>query len=248
VGVEASGGLVLVEAVGRQSTRRALLAFVFMVAWLCLFLPTGPAIASPPANDDFENAVTLQEGQLTVLADTVEATKQTGEPNHRGDPGGASVWFKWTAPRSGGVFLQACDAGNKFLVAAYTGDAVNSLVEAPPIEAWRSCQYTFFAIAGTTYRIAVDGKYDPVSGEPATGNPGLWLQMVPPNDDSRRPRISGAGANLRRLAGAQSGRPSNSGSPNTRVIEEVLRFGLPGRRRCRDQSRSMSALRLSIRS
>ena len=28
------------------------------------------------------------------------ATKQAGEPDHAGNPGGASVWFKWTAPKT----------------------------------------------------------------------------------------------------------------------------------------------------
>lgn len=183
--VDAPGGrsISTTFAHRRHSVARRLLVLIVLVIGLCLFLPTGAAMASPPANDSFENALTLQEGQLAVSAENVEATKEVGEPNHRGDPGGASVWFKWTAPRSGGVFLQACGEGNKFVVAAYTGDAVNSLIEAPPIEAWGNCQYAFFATAGTTYRIAVDGKYDSVSGEPATGDPDLWLQMVPPNDD-----------------------------------------------------------------
>ena len=31
----------------------------------------------------------------------VGATKEPGEPDHAGDPGGASVWYTWTAPADG---------------------------------------------------------------------------------------------------------------------------------------------------
>jgi hypothetical protein len=154
-----------------------------LVGGLVLSLPVAGARAAPPENDSFSNASALQEDRLTASASNVEATKEPGEPDHRGDPGGASVWFKWTAPRSGGAFLQACGEGNKFLIAAYSGDAVNDLVAAPPIEAWGNCQYEFFATAGTTYHVAIDGKYDPVAGAPATGDPGISLLMVPTNDD-----------------------------------------------------------------
>lgn len=197
----------------RQLSLRALMISVLAAGGPFLFLPAA-GIAAPPENDSFANALPLQASQLTASANNVEATKEAGEPNHRGDPGGASVWFKWTAPRSGGVFLQACGAGNEFLVAAYTGTTVNSLTAVPPIEAWGNCQYEFFGTAGTTYHIAVDGKYDPVSGEPATGDPGIWLQMVPPNDDFEMARDLGGWSKFTSFGWGSVGATKQPGEPN----------------------------------
>ena len=58
-----------------------------------------------PANDDFENRVKLSGSRLSTAASNAGATKQSGEPNHLGNPGGSSVWYSWTAPASGRVTL-----------------------------------------------------------------------------------------------------------------------------------------------
>ncbi len=58
-----------------------------------------------PRNDDFENRVALFGSQTRTQTSNAGATKQAGEPNHLGNPGGSSVWFSWTAPASGRVTL-----------------------------------------------------------------------------------------------------------------------------------------------
>ena len=58
-----------------------------------------------PVNDDFENRVKLSGSRLFTAASNAGATKQSGEPNHLGNPGGSSVWYSWTAPASGRVTL-----------------------------------------------------------------------------------------------------------------------------------------------
>ena len=58
-----------------------------------------------PVNDDFENRVKLSGSRLSTAASNAGATKQSGEPNHLGNPGGSSVWYSWTAPASGRVTL-----------------------------------------------------------------------------------------------------------------------------------------------
>lgn len=56
--------------------------------------PGGPARAQP-TNDDFAFAENL--GRTIGMEGTnVGATKQSGEPNHAGNAGGASVWSGWT--------------------------------------------------------------------------------------------------------------------------------------------------------
>jgi hypothetical protein len=58
-----------------------------------------------PTNDDFERRVTLKGSRLNFVTSNAGATKQSGEPDHLGNPGGSSVWFSWTAPASGRVTL-----------------------------------------------------------------------------------------------------------------------------------------------
>jgi hypothetical protein len=58
-----------------------------------------------PPNDDFTNRLKLSGSRLSLLATNFGATKEVGEPNHQGNPGGSSVWYSWTAPASGRVTL-----------------------------------------------------------------------------------------------------------------------------------------------
>jgi hypothetical protein len=58
-----------------------------------------------PKNDEFEQRIKLQGSRLNLLTSNAGATKQPGEPDHLGNPGGSSVWYSWTAPASGRVTL-----------------------------------------------------------------------------------------------------------------------------------------------
>ena len=42
-----------------------------------------------------------------VTGSNSNATKQVGEPNHAGNAGGKSVWWRWTAPAAGTLCLIA---------------------------------------------------------------------------------------------------------------------------------------------
>jgi hypothetical protein len=174
---------------------------------------------SPPVNDDFEDALALEGTSALAEAENWAATKQTDEPDHRGDPGGASVWFKWTAPRAGGVFLQACGGPQETLVAAYTGDSVGNLTPVTPLESNPACDLTFGAVAGVTYKIAVDGKLNQSTDTASMGEGQLSLLMVPGNDDFEHPATLGAGPLAfyigYRTIGAtkQPGEPAHAGDP-----------------------------------
>lgn len=67
------------------------------------FLIAGTALAAPPANDDFANAIVLS-GNSGVQSGTnnIDATFQTGEGLMTGSV--KTVWFKWTCPVGGGKF------------------------------------------------------------------------------------------------------------------------------------------------
>ncbi len=58
-----------------------------------------------PPNDDFINRIKLSGSRFSINVSNAGATKELGEPDHSGNPGGSSVWYSWTAPASGRVTL-----------------------------------------------------------------------------------------------------------------------------------------------
>ena len=143
------------------------------------------AIPEPP-NNHFANAETLSGSSGRVMGTNRGANREFGEPSHSDDnnEGGKSVWYRWTAPASGPVNFntgpgEGGGAGSNFdtTLAAYTGTSVIALT--PIIKnddvdpgVVRTSAITFNAIAGTTYRIAVDGWKSP-SGFVPDGT--IWL-------------------------------------------------------------------------
>jgi PASTA domain len=160
----------------KQVAARALAVIVLAVAAASL---AGRASAVAPANDSFDAAVELSGRSDAVSGTTKDATKEAGEPNHANEAGGASVWFRWTAPASGETTIDTCGSQFDTLLAAYTGDAVNALtvVASNDDVCDHQSTITFTADQGVTYRIAVDGH------EAETGLFSLQLRLAPPNDD-----------------------------------------------------------------
>lgn len=69
-----------------------------------------PAFAAPPANNNFSGRTNLGSSEIvTRTGTTVEATLEAGEVNP-GDVGGASVWYRWTAPANGWVTIDTVDS------------------------------------------------------------------------------------------------------------------------------------------
>jgi bacillolysin len=112
-----------------------------------------------PANDAFASAQALTGANATVTGSNVNATKESGEPNHAGNAGGKSVWYKWTPQASGTTTIDTAGSNFDTLLAVYTGGAVNSLAEVASNNDNNAPQskVSFTANAGTTYQIAVDG-------------------------------------------------------------------------------------------
>lgn len=171
---------------------------------------------SPPANDDFVDAETVTIGELDFPVSNWGATKEPGEPDHRGNPGGASVWFKWTAPRSGGAFFQACGGpvDDEGLVAVYTGQTVGSLTVVPEIESLAPCDYLFFAQAGVTYRIAFDAAFDAAAGAAEMLETGGSLHYVPHNDDFENASELGSSAAELTIGPTNVGATKQPGEPD----------------------------------
>jgi hypothetical protein len=134
-----------------------------------------------PANDDFVNAAPLENlgnSVFGVHGDSTAATPELGEPQHAGVSGGASVWYRWTAPGAGHVNARTCNATFDTLLAVYTGSAVSALTPVASNDNGGTCGGTrsgvdFSVAQGATYEIAVDG----VGG--AQGEFDLFLDFLP---------------------------------------------------------------------
>lgn len=141
-----------------------------------LWLAAG-GVAVPPGNDNFAPALTLTGSSTSASGVNANATKETGEPNHGGDAGGKSVWWKWTAPSSGNVVIDTNGSDFDTLLGVYTGSAVNALTQIAGDNNGgpnSTSRVSFAVTAGVVYRIAVDG----VSG--ALGNIQLNLVLTGP--------------------------------------------------------------------
>ena len=116
--------------------------------------------------DQFVDRETLTETSGTLTGSNINATVETGEPQHAGKSGGSSVWISWMAPANGIVTFRTSGSAFDTLLAAYyfrDGDAqtLDKLREAAsndddPVTAPAS-YIQFAAKAGRRYEIAVDG-------------------------------------------------------------------------------------------
>jgi hypothetical protein len=115
----------------------------------------------PPfaVNDKFADALRIQTTAGSVTVTSNLAGKEPGEPEHAHKAGGASVWWRWTAPSAGTVTFDTTGSEFDTLLAAYTGNAVDSLTEVASNddEIGSQSRVDFTADAGTTYYVAVDG-------------------------------------------------------------------------------------------
>ena len=148
---------------------------VVAVALLC-----GPAaLGAAPSNDHFANAAQITGEAGNSNWTNVDATKEAGEDAHAGNPGGASIWFRWVAPRSGRLLIDTCDSSIDTLLAVYTGTAVDHLEEV--VASDDDCDVRsaveLTVVDGEALVIAVDGK------DGSTGSINLWWGMRPRNDD-----------------------------------------------------------------
>ncbi len=176
---------------------------------------------SPPPNDSFSSPEPLSGSPAFTFGTNAAATKQSGEPNHAGDPGGASVWYSWTAPRSGLVFMDTCNSDFDTLLGVYTGSAVNALTSVVSNDDGPDCgpqsEVSFTAIAGVSYRIAVDGSTQAGAQPAAFGQVGIELVMPPANDSFGSPQALPGSSSLFYSettfgASKQVGEPSHAGN------------------------------------
>jgi hypothetical protein len=121
-------------------------------------------IKSGPANDMFANAAAVFTG-TTWRGSNVGATKEPGEPAHAGNAGGRSIWFRWTAQKTGTVTFSTSGSSFDTTLGVYRGSSVSALSRVASNDDWNglTSRVSFSATAGVTYWIAVDG-YSGASG------------------------------------------------------------------------------------
>ena len=137
------------------------------------FIFAASALGAAPSNDNFANAETVSGMQIHITRTNSEATKETGEPNHAGNAGGKSVWFKWTAPMTRMMNFSTNRSGGNIntLLTIYRGTALGNLqneASSNDIDDFNlKSNVGFQAYQGTTYYIAVDGAFE--NGQAAEG-------------------------------------------------------------------------------
>ena len=112
-------------------------------------------------NDDFIDRIEISGSSGQTTGTNVEASQESGEPDHAGRVGGASVWWKWIAPATDEVTFDTHGSNFDTLFAVYTGSSVDSLTEIASNDDDKSPNYnsglSFTAQSGVEYLIAVDG-------------------------------------------------------------------------------------------
>ena len=121
--------------------------------------PRRPRQSRRPPNDNFANRNVLFQIPTYVFGVNKRATRERGEPYHAGGDGKRSMWWTWTAQRTGPVDIRFQWAYFDAALAIYTGEQLTNLV---PVASTRfgpmrdtQTVLEFPAEAGTTYQIVV---------------------------------------------------------------------------------------------
>ena len=77
-------------------------------------------------NDFFLDPILITN---TSRVSNVNASTEVNEPMHAGEPGGSSLWWKWTAPSNNMVCFTTRGSDVDTVLAVYTGSAMTELVE-----------------------------------------------------------------------------------------------------------------------
>lgn len=149
-----------------------------------------------PANDDFADAQMLSGGMLGLIysagaeGHNWNATKEPGEPAHSGDPGGASVWYSWTAPETGRYAFSCGGRGTEIVFALYTGASIDALT---PVAGGQCMMRMLDVTQGTTYRLAIDGSFDSGTGAARASvfSVNIWREPAAPPTWREPPWIEG---------------------------------------------------------
>jgi Bacterial Ig domain/Fibronectin type III domain len=124
-----------------------------------------------PVNDFFSTRPVLSESPFTVNGSTIAASHESGEPVLSSGGNGHTVWWRWTAPRSGIHLLSVRMPDVQPIVGIFSGSTLQSLSLVDSSQSVESflegltniylAHCRFSAIAGQTYSILVDVSWGP---------------------------------------------------------------------------------------
>jgi outer membrane protein assembly factor BamB/subtilisin family serine protease len=133
-----------------------------------------------PFNDDFAHRAQFASETGTARGSAQFATREPGEPTQAAGAGVGSLWWTWTAPRSGALTLDTTGSAFDTVLAVYTGTALPLLAVVASNDnesaSVTTSRLTFNATAGTTYHIAVESK------SATSGLVALRFSLVTSND------------------------------------------------------------------
>jgi hypothetical protein len=150
-------------------------AAVAAVVAALIVLPSAPAYAQPPANDDFDAAVAFTDLPFEATADTVETTRADDDPSCIGDDGN-TVWYSLTLSTTTEVAIDTFGSDYDTTLSAWAGERGSlELVACNDDTGSLQSRILFVAEAGVTYHLMV-GSFPETSG----GNLVLTGQVAPP--------------------------------------------------------------------
>jgi hypothetical protein len=156
-------------------------------------LMIAPGAFAGPENDSFSARANLGDAlPADVVESNDDATQQSGEW-FGSEATGHSIWWAWTSPASEMVTVSSCESNFPTMVAVFEGTELGHLrrIRVAPVKPWPECrspyaEYDFYAEAGTTYAIGVDGNgfYEPSRRggplvEPPSGEGRVTLRIEP---------------------------------------------------------------------
>lgn len=112
-----------------------------------------------PANDNFVDATPISGASQGYTFTNTGASREPDEPQHVGNSGGASVWWRWTAPATAQYTIDTFQTDFDPILAIYRGTSFTNL-EAVAISddhIGDDSLVMFNAVAGDQYFIAIDG-------------------------------------------------------------------------------------------
>ena len=123
--------------------------------WLEAYLASQPK----PSNDDFDDATTISGESGGVTGTNIGAGIEEDEPLASYADSAATVWWRWTAPKSGSFVFDTHGSNFDTTLGIYTGSAIDALdiVDENDDDIDATSAVIFNAVSGTTYRVAVGG-------------------------------------------------------------------------------------------
>jgi outer membrane protein assembly factor BamB/subtilisin family serine protease len=114
-------------------------------------------LGTTPANDMFATPVPISGNSAQVTTTNLHCSREPDEPQMF-VAGGLSLWYRWTAPRTGSYQFSVVSGDFDPVIGIFTGDELKSLVRVAEARGTTASGplCTLNAVEGTTYKIVVD--------------------------------------------------------------------------------------------